>query len=145
MKIFSFCQHQPGLLSSPTQRLSSVGPPLQGSTGTPGPRAGTADVVLVLPRVRINYLQGGARSKLLFCALLYAVRRTTISISEDMVKHHIQIQGARHVAQLNTVASKDKGGKMFAPQTFLPGTKNVSTFGRNEYVGKQGTADRVDR
>ena len=39
--------------------------------------------------------------------------------SKDMLKHHIQIQGARHVAQLNTVASKDKGGKMFAPQTFL--------------------------
>ena len=51
----------------------------------------------------------------------YAVRRTTISISKDMVKHHIQIQGARHVAQLNTVASKDKGGKMFAPQHFFRG------------------------
>jgi hypothetical protein len=38
-----------------------------------------------------------------------------------MVKHHIQIQGARHVAQLNTVANKDKGGKMFAPQTFFRG------------------------
>ena len=73
---------------------------------------------------------------------VYAVRRTTISILKDMVKHHIQIQGARHVAQLNTVANKDKGGKMFAPQTFFPGMKNVSTFGRNEYVGKQGSADR---
>ena len=73
--------------------------------------------------------------------LVYAVRRTTISISKDMVKHHIQIQGARHVAQLNTVANKDKGGKMFAPQTFFPGMKNVSTFGRNEYVGKRGVAD----
>ena len=48
----------------------------------------------------------------------YAVRRTTISISKDMVKHHIQTQCARHVAQLKTVASKDEGGKLFAPQTF---------------------------
>ena len=35
----------------------------------------------------------------------YAVRRTTISISKDCVKHTIQIQGARHVEQLNTVAN----------------------------------------
>jgi len=49
-----------------------------------------------------------------------------------MVKHHIQIQGARHVAQLNTVANKDKGGKMFAPQTFFRGLKNVSTFGNKK-------------
>ena len=38
-------------------------------------------------------------------SLTYAVRRTTISISKDCVKHTIQIQGARHVAQLNTVAN----------------------------------------
>ena len=54
----------------------------------------------------------------------------------------------------NTVAHEMQGDKIFAPQTIfrnLPVTtscflemKNVSTFGSNEYVGKQGTADSVE-
>ena len=71
-----------------------------------------------------------------------------------MVKRRIQIQGARHMEQLNT-PTVDKGGNFLqqqlntvlhhkhfsSPTNIFPGMKNVSTFGRNEYVGKQGTAD----
>ena len=58
-----------------------------------------------------------------------------------MVKHHIQIQGARHVAQLNTVANMRRRRQNVCTINNFPGMKNVSTFGRNEYVGKRGVAD----
>ena len=45
------------------------------------------------------------------------------------------------MAQLNTVANMRRRGQNVSTTNNFPGMKNVSTFGRNEYVGKRGMAD----
>ena len=90
-----------------------------------------------LPVKRLSYRS--KRSFSLSSRLPYAVRRTTISISKDMVKHHIQIQGARHVAQLNTVANMRQRRQNACTTKNFPGMKNchgVVPPGRDEgYIG----------
>ena len=73
-----------------------------------------------------------------------SMRRTTSSTSTDCEKHTVYEYSCQHEMQ---------GGKIFAPQTIFRNLlvttscflemKNVSTFGSNEYVGKQGTVDSV--
>ena len=91
------------------------------------------------------YLERGPIARTCSARVYYAVRRATISISKDCVKHTTQIQGARHVAQLSTVANMRQRRQNVCTINIFPGMKNVSTFGRNEYVGKQGLADRAVR